>query len=146
MKMQVNNILAVKGAHVVTIQPGQLVREAVALLAQHNIGALPVVDAAGLPVGIISERDIVRWAADDEGVFERPVQDLMTTEVIVSGPKEDLTRVARIMAQKRIRHLPIIEEGKLSGIISIRDLLKAQRDQYQGELETMTIQILADQD
>jgi CBS domain-containing protein len=50
MKMQVNNILAVKGAHVVTIQPGQLVREAVALLAQHNIGALPVVDAAGLLV------------------------------------------------------------------------------------------------
>jgi CBS domain-containing protein len=70
----------------------------------------------------------------------------MTTEVIVSGPKEDLTRVARIMAQKHIRHLPIIEEGKVSGIISIRDLLKAQRDQYQGELETMTIQILADQD
>jgi signal-transduction protein with cAMP-binding, CBS, and nucleotidyltransferase domain len=50
------------------------------------------------------------------------------------------------MTQKRIRHLPIIEEGKVSGIISIRDLLKAQRDQYQGELETLTIQILADQD
>ena len=144
--MQVNNILAVKGAHVVTIQPGQHVRQAVALLAQHNIGALPVVDAAGLLVGIVSERDIIRWAADDEGVFERPVQDLMTTEVIISGPKEDLTRVARIMAQNHIRHLPIIEEGKVSGIISIRDLLKAQRDQYQGELETMTIQILADQD
>ena len=70
----------------------------------------------------------------------------MTTEVIVAGPNEDLARVARIMTQKRIRHLPIIEEGQISGIISIRDLLKAQRDQYQGEVETLTIQILADED
>ena len=144
--MQVNNILAVKGVNVVTIQPEQLVREAVALLAEHNIGALVVADATGRPVGIVSERDIVRWAAQDEGVFSHSVQDLMTREVIVAGPKEDLARVGRIMTQKRIRHLPIMEEGKVSGIISIGDLLKAQRDQYQGEVETLTIQILADQD
>ncbi len=142
--MQVDNILAVKGTHVVTVQPGQTVREAVALLAQYNIGALVVVDAGGKPAGILSERDIVRRAVTDENVFSLLVRDVMTADVIVGGPYEDLTPVALTMTRKRIRHLPIVHEGELIGIVSIGDILKAQRDHYLGKAETLEIQILAD--
>ena len=96
-------------------------------------------------MGIISERDIVRRAARDEDVFTLPVQDVMSKEVIVGHPHHDLLPVAHTMIEKRIRHLPIVDADKVVGIISIGDVLKAQRDQYQGEVETLTIQILADE-
>jgi CBS domain-containing protein len=142
--MQVNNILATKGTNVVTVRPEQAVREAVALLAEYNVGALVVADSESRCVGIISERDIVRRAVSDEDVFSRPVRDVMTNEVIIGRPHHDLLPVAHTMIEKRIRHLPIVEDDKVVGIISIGDVLKAQRDEYQGEVETLTIQILAD--
>jgi CBS domain-containing protein len=142
--MQVYNILATKGTFVATVRPDQAVREAVALLAEHNVGALVVADSELHCIGIISERDIVRRAAVDENVFSLQVSDVMTAKVIVGGPHHDLRPVAHTMIEKRIRHLPIVEEGKVMGIISIGDVLKAQRDQYQGEVETLTIQLLAD--
>ena len=143
--MQVDNILATKGSHVVTVSPEQSVREVIVLLAEHNVGALVVADANSQCAGIISERDIVRRAAYDEGVFSLPVREVMTSEVIVGQPHHDLLPVAHTMIEKRIRHLPIVDAGKIIGIISIGDVLKAQRDEYQGEVETLTIQILADE-
>ena len=142
--MQVDNILATKGSNVVTVSPGQTVRDVIALLAQYNVGALVVADDRGRCVGMISERDIVRRAAIDEAVFSLLVRDVMTDKVIVGQPHHDLMPVANTMVEKRIRHLPIVYDEKVIGIISIGDVLKAQRDQYQGEVETLTIQILAD--
>ena len=142
--MQVDNVLATKGSQVATVGPDQSVREALALLAKYNVGALVVADAQANCIGIISERDIVRRAAVDEGVFSLPVSDVMTAKVIVGRPHHDLLPVAHTMIEKRIRHLPIVDEGKVIGIISIGDVLKAQRDQYQGEVETLTIQILSE--
>lgn len=142
--MQVDNILATKGTHVVTVRPEQTVREAVAVLAQYNVGALVVADSGLRGIGIISERDIVRRAAIGENVFSQPVSEVMTDRVIVGRPHHDLLPVAHTMIEKRIRHIPIVDEGKVIGIISIGDVLKAQRDQYQGEVETLTIQILGD--
>jgi CBS domain-containing protein len=142
--MQVDNILATKGSNVVTVKPTQLIREVLALLAQYNVGALVVTDARDRCVGIVSERDIVRRAAIDEDVFSLPVSDVMSTQVIVGQPHHDLLPVAHTMIEKRIRHLPIVESERVVGIISIGDVLKAQRDQYQGQVETLTIQILAD--
>lgn len=144
--MQVDNILATKGSAVVTVRPDRAVREAIALLAEHNVGALVVVDEQAHCVGIISERDIVRQAATDEDVFGWPVGDVMTAKVITGRRYHDLLPVAHTMVEKRIRHLPIVDAGEVVGIISIGDVLKAQRDQYQGEVETLTIQILADED
>ena len=143
--MQVHNILAIKGTNVITARPEQTVREVVSLLAEHNVGALVVADSELRCVGIISERDIVRRAAVDEDVFSLPVSDVMTSGVIVAGMHHDLRPVVHTMLEKRIRHLPIVEEGRILGIISIGDVLKAQRDQFAGKVETLTIQLLAEE-
>ena len=143
--MNITTILATKGDTAVTIRPEQSIREALALLARHNIGALIAVDDAGKPVGILSERDIVREAAKNETCFGCRVGDLMTRNVITGQPHDDLTTVSYTMTEKRIRHLPVVDKGRLVGIISIGDVLKAQRDQYQGEADTLQAQLLSDE-
>lgn len=142
--MNIASLLAKKSGAPITIRPEQTVRDALALLAKHNIGALIVVNAAGTPVGIVSERDIVREAARNEQVFGRAVSEIMTRDVITGVPQDDLAAVANLMTEKRIRHLPVVTGEKLIGIISIGDVVKAQRDTYQGKVETLETQILAD--
>jgi CBS domain-containing protein len=140
--MNIASLLASKGAKVVTIRPEQSVRDALQLLAQHNIGALVVIDGGTRPVGILSERDVVRAAAKSESMFADPVSRLMTRDVIVGLPSDDLVSVGVTMTEKRIRHLPVVEAGRLVGIVSIGDVVKAQRDKYQGEVDTLQIQLL----
>ncbi len=143
--MNIASLLAKKSGAPITIRPEQTVRDALALLAKHNIGALIVVNAASTPVGIVSERDIVREAARNEQVFGRAVGEIMTRNVITGTPEDDLASVANLMTEKRIRHLPVVVTGgKLIGIISIGDVVKAQRDTYLGKVETLETQILAD--
>ncbi|HEX9921634.1 MAG TPA: CBS domain-containing protein [Anaerolineae bacterium] len=142
--MNVRRILATKGVDIVTVRPDQTIREAIALLAKHNIGALVAVDTENRPVGILSERDITRQLAKNEDLFTLLVSDLMTKNVITGMPQDDLKSVANTMTDKRIRHLPIVDQGKLCGIISIGDVVKTQRDQYMGEVDTLQTQILAD--
>jgi CBS domain-containing protein len=140
--MNIANILATKGGKVVTIHPDRSVREALALLAEHNIGALIAIDARGEPVGMLSERDIVREAARREDVFALKVSAIMSTEVVTGLPQDDLLSVAHTMTERRIRHLPVVENGKLVGVVSIGDIVKAQRDEYEGEVDTLQTQIL----
>jgi CBS domain-containing protein len=142
--MNIKSILAKKGMTVVTIRPDQSIKEAIAQLAQYNIGALVAVDEANLPVGILSERDITRALAKDEQIFAKSVSELMTKNVITGLPQDDLISVANTMTERRIRHLPVVEKGKLVGIVSIGDVVKAQRDQYQGEVDTLQSQILGE--
>lgn len=139
--MKIARILATKGTEVVTIGPERTVREAVALLERRNIGALVVVDEGGRPVGIISERDVVRETARSENVCARRVAEIMTRDVVTGAPQDDLPSVANTMTERRIRHLPVVEQGRLIGIISIGDVVKAQRDEYQGELDTLRVQL-----
>ena len=139
--MTISNILARKGGRVITIRPEQSVRQALGLLAQHNIGALVVVSETGAAVGIVSERDIVREAVRHERVFERTVESLMTRDVVVGLPADDVASVAHTMTERRIRHLPVLDEGRLVGIVSIGDVVKAQRDHYAGQLQTLEIQL-----
>ncbi|MDX1523504.1 MAG: CBS domain-containing protein [Anaerolineae bacterium] len=144
--MNVARILATKGTGIITIRPEQTVREAIALLAEHNIGALVAVDDRDQPVGIVSERDIVRAAADQEAeLFSLSVSELMTKDVITGIPQDDLRVVAHTMTEKRFRHLPIVDKGKLIAIVSIGDVVKTQRDMYEGELDTLHTQILANE-
>ncbi len=140
--MNIANILATKGAKVFTVRPEQSIRQALALLAQHNVGALVVVNETGAPVGIISERDIAREAARDERLFEKTVREIMTKDVILGTPQDDLASVGHTMIERRIRHLPVVDRGRLVGIVSIGDVVKAQRDLYKGEVDTLQIQIL----
>ena len=143
--MNLATILARKGAQTVTVRSEQTIREGLALLARHNIGALIVVEGADRPVGILSERDIVREAARREDVFARKVAELMTRDVITGQPQDDLQSVAHTMTEKRVRHLPVVDQGRLVGVVSIGDVVKAQRDQYRGEAETLQAQLLGDQ-
>jgi CBS domain-containing protein len=143
--MDIASILAKKGPKVFTIRPEQSIRQALSLLAEHNIGALVVVDKAGKPGGIISERDIVREAARNEQVFSKAVNEIMTKEVIVGAPQDDLISVGNTMTEKRIRHLPIVDKGKLIGIVTLGDVVKAQRDRYRGEVDTLQVQVMEGQ-
>jgi CBS domain-containing protein len=135
--MTIASILATKGNKVVTIRPEQSIRDALRVLAEHNIGALVAVDPGSRPVGILSERDVVRAAVRDESVFGMTVSQLMTRDVIVGVPGDDLAAVGHTMIQRHIRHLPVVEGGKLIGMISIGDVVKAQRDHFQGEVDTL---------
>jgi CBS domain-containing protein len=140
--MRIATILATKGSHVATVRAQQTLKETAALLAQYNVGALVVVDEAGKPVGIISERDLVRALAREEDLAARRVSEVMTKAVIVGSPDDEVRTVMHTMTQKRFRHLPILDRGKLIGIVSIGDMVKAQLDEYQGEIDTLETQIL----
>lgn len=139
--MQIKHILAKKGMNVVTIRPDQNLRDVVALLAKQKIGALVVVDVSGKPVGIITERDIIRAASARDNFFNSRVDAVMTKDVVVGSPEDDLKSVQLTMARRKFRHLPVVEQGKLCGIVSITDLIQAIVDQYQGEIETLETQI-----
>ncbi len=141
--MNIQSILATKGTGVVTIRPHQSIREALAVLVRHNIGSLIVVNDEEQPVGILAERDIIRMAAQHESVFGLPVNAVMSKEMVIGVPQDDLEVVAHTMTEKRVRHIPVMDGGQLIGIVSIGDVVKAQRDRYQGELYTLQTQILA---
>lgn len=140
--MNIGNILASKGDKVYTIQPDQSLKEVIDLLTERNIGALVVVDSTGKPVGILSERDIVHLAArDGEAMFKHKVADCMTKNVIMATPHDDVQAVLKTMTDKHFRHMPIVDDGKLSGMISIGDVVKAQLNEYRGTIDNLQSQL-----
>lgn len=142
--MKVINLLTTKPQGVITIQPQQTLKSAAQILAEKNIGALVVVDDGGQLVGILSERDIIRRAGESDDVLAAVVGDVMTPNPVVGSPDDDMMSVASTMTDGRFRHLPILADGALIGIISIGDILKAQRDRYRGERNTLETQIMAE--
>jgi CBS domain-containing protein len=136
--MRISDVLAGKPSHeVVTIAPDSTVRDLLGLLAQHNVGAV-VVSADGTAVdGIVSERDIVRRLHDDEGVLEAPVAQIMTTQVRTCEPDTPVDDLRVVMTERRIRHVPVVDGGRLSGIISIGDVVKSSLDQLQFERDQL---------
>ena len=139
--MQISTILATKGSTVFTVKPEQTVREAMTLLVDKRIGAVVVVDETGRPVGIVSERDIVRELAKNEHALNEPVRRVMTSDVIIARPGDDTKSVSKTMTVKRFRHLPVMDHHELVGIISIGDVVKAQLDEYEGEIETLQTRV-----
>jgi CBS domain-containing protein len=120
-------ILSRKGTSVVTIGPDATVLEAMRLLMEHRIGGV-VVERDGEPVGILTERDVLRLGAEDPAQLETlSVDRAMTRELITGNLEQSLQRVMEVMTENRIRHLPIIEDGKLAGIVSIGDVVNAAR-------------------
>jgi len=138
--MRVEEMLSPKGLDVITIQPDQSLKEAVVLLVQHDIGALAVVDADGKLVGMISERDIMREVARHGGSIRAAVGDVMTKHVVTASLQDDLKAVIATMSRLHFRHMPVLAEGKLAGILSIRDVVKAQLDEYENQLAKLRAQ------
>jgi CBS domain-containing protein len=132
--MKVREILAIKGEHVHTIEPERTVLDAVALLVEHGIGALLVREASGAVAGIISERDVLRVSRDRSGELGSiPVADVMTRELIVCVPDDDVDYAMGIVTKNRVRHLPVMDGGGVAGMISIGDLVKARLDAAEYE-------------
>ncbi len=135
--MKLAAVLATKGSAVATIGPAASVAEAVASLASRNIGALVVTDAADTVVGIISERDIIRALATDPGTLQRPVAALMTRDVACGTPADDLEPVLAAMTAGHFRHLPIVADGRLVGLLTTGDLVQALLADYAGRIEML---------
>ena len=141
--MKLESVLASKGPKVFTIGPDLLLADAVAILAKHNIGALVVVDGAARPIGMLSERDLVREASRDPQFLTRSVSAIMTREITCGSPGDDVEAVLQTMTTGHFRHLPVTERGALIGVVSIGDLVKAQLNQYKGDLDTLQTQLMA---
>ena len=139
--MKIENILATKGTQVHTILPDRTIKEAVSLLSRHNIGALVVIDDMGRPIGILSERDIVHAAARADTILAQKVSSVMTEHIITGTPHDDIRSVERTMTDKHIRHIPVMDQGQLIGIVSIGDVVKVQLEQYAGEVDNLQTQI-----
>ncbi|MBY9065133.1 CBS domain-containing protein [Sphingomonas yunnanensis] len=135
--MTIAAILRGKGAALVTVSPETTVAGAIALLAEHRIGALPVV-TDGVVRGIFSERDVVRLlAGSDSDVLQARVQDVMTAPALSAAPGDAVLAALSLMTQRRIRHLPVVEDGELRGIVSIGDLVKFRIERIEAEAAAM---------
>lgn len=122
---------------ILTCETGIPVREAVALLAGKRIGALPVVEN-GAVVGIFSERDVIyRLASEGEMCLSLPVGDVMTAPAITIGPREKTDDALALMSRRRIRHLPVVDDGQFVGFVSIGDIVKSRIDEVEHEAESM---------
>jgi CBS domain-containing protein len=138
--MRVREILDHKGRRVVTIRPDATVSTAVHRLALERIGALVVSEDGSVIAGILSERDVVRALVQDGGAImgpDRRVADLMTTGVRTCGPDDNVKAVMADMTRHRFRHMPVVENGHLAGLISIGDVVKSRLEEM--ELETVVL-------
>ena len=131
--MTIRDILRQKGSDVVTVTPDMTVLDAMRELVRHGIGAVLVVQA-GETLGILSERDLLRHGArDPRPATETTVRDIMTTNLVVGVPDDSVDYVMEIMTRNRIRHLPVIDDGRLAGILSIGDVVNALRTTVEAE-------------
>ena len=136
--MRIRDVLGAKSSQeVVTIKPEAGVRDLIARLAEHNVGAL-IVSSDGTTVeGIVSERDVVRHLHHDDTVINNTVGAIMTTEVETCEPDVLLDDLMKVMTERRIRHVPVVESGNLVGIVSIGDIVKHRIDQLQFERDQL---------
>lgn len=135
--MTIAAILSGKGKGVVSVTPVDTVRQAVALLAERRIGAVPVLDGDTV-AGIFSERDVIYCLKDgDTDVLDRRVAEVMTAPAISVTPEDSVMGALSLMTRRRIRHLPVVDEGELVGFVSIGDLVKYRIDRIEADAEAM---------
>ena len=136
--MRIKEVLARKPTHdVVTVRPDATVRDLVAQLAEHNIGAL-VVSTDGTTVeGIVSERDVVRRLYADESVLDSPVSSIMSSPVHTCGTDATVNELMEVMTERRFRHVPVVVDGRLLGIMSIGDVVKSRMSELQFERDQL---------
>jgi CBS domain-containing protein len=136
--MRIHEVLTAKASRdVVTVKPDATVRELIGVLAEHNIGALVVsVDGSSVD-GIVSERDVVRRLHDDESVLESPVSAIMSSDVATCEGDATVNELMQVMTERRFRHIPVVADGKLTGIVSIGDVVKSRMSELQFERDQL---------
>jgi CBS domain-containing protein len=136
--MQVQNILQSKGTAVHSVPANAKVRDAVGALNKHNIGAVLVVDTEGRLAGIISERDVVRLLGRDAtGALGRPVSECMTASVVTCTRETSVATLMEQMTRFRIRHMPVVEDGDIKGLVSIGDVVKRKIEETEQEASAL---------
>lgn len=136
--MNVASIIRGKGANIITANADDSIARVAGLLNEHGIGAVLVTGGAAEVIGVISERDIVReLAKSGGGCLDMAASALMTTNVISCAPSDTIDEVMSLMTTKRIRHLPVMNDGVLSGFISIGDVVKNRMDEVEREAAAM---------
>jgi CBS domain-containing protein len=135
--MRIADVLRNKGASVATITPETSVSGLLTELSMHNIGAMVVVSPDGV-VGIVSERDVVR-ALQQRGadLLRLPVSEIMTTFVATCTPNDTVDSLSALMTTKRVRHIPVMENGRLTGIVSIGDVVKTRMEELEATQEQL---------
>ena len=135
--MTIAAILKRKGSDIVSIAPGDRVGDAMALLAEKRVGAVPVMEDAQV-IGIFSERDVIYCLrAGDTATLQKSVRDVMTAPAMTVGPGDAVIGALSLMTKRRVRHLPVIDSGRVVGIVSIGDLVKYRIDGIEREAEAM---------
>ena len=142
--MKVGDILRTKGSRVVTVAPHITIDTLAHRLMLERIGAVPVVDDAGRVHGIVSERDLVTGLAQNgPALGEKTVEALMTTNVVTCGPEASVKEVMQLMTARRVRHIPVVDHGKLIGIVSIGDIVKNRLDDMEMETNVLRDALIA---
>ncbi|MBR9973174.1 CBS domain-containing protein [Magnetospirillum sulfuroxidans] len=140
--MSVEAILKSKGSNVFTIRPEHAVADAAALMTAKKVGVAVVCDAKGAVVGVVSERDIVAGMTQfGKGVIDMPVRNIMTSPVLTCGPGDSVKRIMEIMTERRIRHLPVVDNGDLLGMVSIGDAVNFRL--REAQMETAVLRDIA---
>jgi CBS domain-containing protein len=135
--MRIADVLRNKGAGVLTVSPEMTVAELLTGLATRNVGALVVVGPDG-PIGIVSERDVVRnLHAHGAELLEHAVADIMSTDVITCTPADSVDGVSGLMTNNRVRHVPVMDDGHLTGIVSIGDVVKTRMEELEAQQEQL---------
>ena len=136
--MKISDVVRRKGDNVFTVRPDDTVEQLLALLGEHRIGALVVSEDGETVSGIVSERDVVwRLASDGPGILSHPISEIMTSEVRTCGLDTHIEDLARTMTEHRIRHIPVVVDGKLRAIVSIGDIVKNRIDELQVERDQL---------
>jgi CBS domain-containing protein len=136
--MRISDVIGSKPIKdVITITPDATVRDLIRLLGQHNVGALIVSNDGTSVDGIVSERDVVRHLLDSDDILDGTVSAIMTVDVATAGPGTSLDDMRALMTERRIRHVPVVSDSRLIGIISIGDVVKAAMDQLQFERDQL---------
>lgn len=136
--MTVASILKQKPDRLISVKEGDSLSEIAGILTRENIGAVPVLDAKGEMIGIISERDIVRQIArEGASVLTRAVGAIMTTTVVCCAPEDSVESTMALMTQRRFRHLPVRSAGRIIGMISIGDVVKRRVEDAEREAESL---------
>jgi CBS domain-containing protein len=145
LRMIIGSILKAKGSEVVSVGPEETILSVARRLTEHRIGAALVRDASGALLGIISERDIVGgMASHGPGTTGLKVEEFMTSDLVTVTPQTHVTHALALITHRRVRHLPVLDgEGKLCGMISIGDLVKARIDEAEQEAEALKAYVAA---
>lgn len=131
--MRISDVLKNKGAGVLTIAADTTVNDLLTGLVTRNVGAMVVVGSGGV-VGIVSERDVMRKLHEHgPSVLGRPVADIMTTQVITCTPDDSVDSLSGLMTTNRVRHVPVMADGQLAGIVSIGDVVKHRMEELESE-------------